>query len=159
LLSAVGVLRNAWGLVAKLIEKITMVGTAELSEFELMGPEQVVDSVWKRGDLMMHQVLEAGEGTERSSLGMRHLERARSAGIRDVSADTGNGVDEGYGGRVVYFYPATSRSNAAREARGSTRLPSMRSALLLDIAGHLDFAGLGTGEFEGGRKCDCEMRL
>ena len=54
-----------------------------------------------------------------------------------------NDADEGYGGRVVYLYPAASRSNAARGARGSTRLLSMRSALLLDLAGHLDFAGLG----------------
>ena len=141
MISAIGVLRNAWSWL--LLEKIPMVGTAELSEFELMGPEQVVDSVWKSGDLVMPEVPEAGEETERSSLGMRHLERARSAGIGDVSADTGNGVDEGYGGRVVYLYPATSRSNAARGAQGSTRPLYMRSALLLDLAGHLDFAGLG----------------
>ena len=67
----------------------------------------------------------------------------RSAEIADVSAeDSGNGVDEGYGGRVVYLYPGTSRSNAAGVAQGSTRVLSMRSALLLDLVGHLDFEDL-----------------
>jgi hypothetical protein len=120
-----------------------MVGPAELADFELMVFEQAVDSIWKSGDVVMHEVLEAGDGTERSLFGMKHLERVRRAEIADVSAeDSGNGVDEGYGGRVVYLYPGTSRSNAAGVAQGSTRVLSMRSALLLDLAGHLDFEDL-----------------
>ena len=75
---------------------------------------------------------------------MRHLDRVPSAEIGDVSADdSGNGVDEGYGGRVVYLYPRKSRSNAARGGQRSTRVFSMRSELLLDLAGHLDFEELG----------------
>ena len=51
---------------------------------------------------------------------MRHLERVLSVDIGDASAeDSGNGVDEGVGGHVVYLNPGTSRSNAAQ---GSTRL-------------------------------------
>ena len=108
-------LRNVWRWLQNLLkEKIPMVGPAELADFELMVFEQAVDSIWKSGDVVMHEVLEAGDGTERSLLGMRHLERVRRAEIADASAeDSGNGVDEGYGGRVVYFYPGTSRSNAA----------------------------------------------
>ena len=34
-----------------------MVGRAELSDFELMGPEQVVDSIWRSGDVVMHEVV------------------------------------------------------------------------------------------------------
>src|SRR5215472_14346380 len=114
LISGVGVLRNVWRWLQNLLkEKTPMVGPAELADFELVVPEQAVDSIWKSGDVVMHEVLEAGDGTEWSSLGVRHLERVRSAEIGDVSAeDSGNGVDEGYGGRVVYLYPGTS--NAAR---------------------------------------------
>ena len=50
-----------------------MVGPTELADFELMVFEQAVDSIWKSGDVVMHEVLEAGDGTERSLLGMRHL--------------------------------------------------------------------------------------
>jgi hypothetical protein len=104
-----------------------------------MVSEPVLDSIWKSGDVVMHKVFEAGDGTERSSLGAS----AECGDWRCFSDDSGTGVDERYGARVVYLYSGTSRSNAASGAQGSTRTLSLGSALLLDLAGHLDFEDLG----------------
>ena len=39
-----------------------MVGPAELADFELMVFEQAADSICNSGDVVMHEVLEAGMG-------------------------------------------------------------------------------------------------